>query len=52
MEELAGHYPGYGWEQNKGYGTPEHRTALLHLGVTLEHRRSFRPVFEALPVNV
>ncbi len=44
MEALARAYPGYGWERNRGYGTAEHRAALLALGVTPEHRRSFRPV--------
>jgi ribonuclease HII len=24
MAELAAEYPGYGWETNRGYGTPEH----------------------------
>lgn len=52
MEALDGQYPGYGWIQNKGYGTPEHRRALLDLGVSAEHRRSFRPVFETLPVSI
>jgi len=37
-------YPGYGWRQNKGYGTAEHREALGRLGVTPLHRRSFGPV--------
>lgn len=44
MSELAAHHPGYGWEHNMGYGTPEHRRALDRLGVTPEHRRSFEPV--------
>ncbi len=44
MEDLAERYPGYGWQRNKGYGTAEHRLALERLGVTAEHRRSFRPV--------
>lgn len=44
MNELAKTYPGYGWETNAGYGTPEHQAALLRLGVTPEHRRSFAPV--------
>ncbi|MFZ5791200.1 MAG: ribonuclease HII [Pseudomonadota bacterium] len=41
MAELDRRYPGYGWSHNAGYGTSEHRTALQHLGVTPEHRRSF-----------
>jgi len=44
MAELNQRYPGYGWSHNAGYATPEHRSALLHLGVTPEHRRSFSPV--------
>ncbi len=50
MAALAKAHPGYGWERNQGYGTAEHRAALAHLGVTPEHRRSFRPVREALNV--
>ncbi len=48
MAVLARAHPGYGWERNQGYGTAEHRAALARLGVTPEHRRSFRPVREAL----
>ena len=44
MRRLAQRYPGYGWERNVGYGTLEHRTALLRLGPTAHHRRSFAPV--------
>jgi len=48
MAGLARDYPGYGWERNAGYGTKEHRDAIRRLGVTPEHRRSFRPIQEAL----
>ena len=48
MRRLAETHPGYGWERNAGYGTAEHRAALIGLGVTPHHRRSFRPVREAL----
>jgi len=44
MAEWAGEYPGYGWETNRGYGTPEHYRALNALGLTPLHRRSFAPV--------
>ena len=44
MAEFAGDYPGYGWETNRGYGTPEHYRALNALGLTPLHRRSFAPV--------
>ncbi len=48
MARLARRYPGFGWERNAGYGTPEHRAALDRLGVTPHHRRSFAPVARVL----
>jgi ribonuclease HII len=44
MAEFARDFPGYGWQTNKGYGTPEHLRALAELGPTPLHRRSFAPV--------
>ncbi|WP_263359216.1 ribonuclease HII [Acidicapsa ligni] len=44
--ELDTQFPGYGLARNKGYGTPEHKAALLRLGITEMHRRSFAPVAE------
>jgi len=41
MSTLAVRYPGYGWETNMGYGTAEHRDALVRLGPTPHHRLSF-----------
>ena len=34
----------YGWEKNKGYGTPDHLAALRVHGPTPLHRKSFAPV--------
>ena len=48
MRELDRLHPGYHFEQNKGYGTHDHVTALFRLGPCPEHRRSFRPVQDAL----
>lgn len=48
MVELARAHPGYGFERHKGYGTRQHRDALARLGVTAQHRRSFKPVQFAL----
>ncbi len=48
MVDLAQQYPGYGWEANAGYPTRSHLTALLNLGVTPAHRRSFKPVHNIL----
>ena len=41
MHKLAARYPGYGWEHNAGYATPDHRAGMAVLGVTPHHRRSF-----------
>ncbi len=41
-------YPGYGLARHKGYPTPEHLQALMTLGLTPIHRRSFAPVANAL----
>lgn len=44
MLRLAQRHRGYGWEQNKGYGAPEHLAALDRLGPTPAHRLCFAPV--------
>jgi ribonuclease HII len=48
MVKLAKRYRRYGWEQNKGYGTPEHARAIKKHGVCTHHRRSFGPIELAL----
>src|SRR4249919_132268 len=47
MTRLGLHYPGYGFEHHKGYSVPEHFAALVRLGPTIHHRRSFAPVAAA-----
>lgn len=51
MDECAASYPVYRFEENKGYGTPEHLEALRVHGPCDLHRRSFRPVRELLFVQ-
>ena len=48
MMALSRQFPGYGWERNAGYPTADHKQALLDLGVTPHHRRSFKPVHNIL----
>ncbi|WP_289283215.1 MULTISPECIES: ribonuclease HII [unclassified Methylophaga] len=48
MIALEERYPGYGFAKHKGYPTKQHQQALLTLGVTDIHRRSFGPVHKAL----
>lgn len=52
MAELAKAHPGYGWEVNAGYPTAAHRAALLDLGVSPHHRRTFRPVHNILVSSI
>jgi ribonuclease HII len=44
MLKLSKLYPEYGFEHNKGYGTPQHIKALQMFGPTIIHRSSFRGV--------
>ena len=48
MVQYAEAHPGYGWEHNRGYPTPDHRRALRELGPTPLHRRSFGLVRQML----
>ena len=41
-------YPQYNFAQHKGYPTAAHLAALREHGVSVEHRKSFRPVRELL----
>jgi ribonuclease HII len=44
LDRLARRYPVYGFEQHKGYGTPEHWEALLRWGPCREHRLTYHGV--------
>ena len=44
MKEVAGKFPGYGFEKNVGYGTAMHLRAIQENGICQEHRRSFEPI--------
>jgi len=48
MTDLAAAFPGYAWEKNKGYGTAAHQAGIARMGLTPHHRRSFKPIREAL----
>jgi ribonuclease HII len=41
IRRLAERFPGYGLERHVGYGTVQHRQALITMGPTVLHRRSF-----------
>lgn len=42
MQQLAAEHPDYDWLSNKGYPTIKHRNAILQLGLTPHHRKTFR----------
>jgi ribonuclease HII len=48
VDELHCRHPQYGFDEHKGYATPEHLRALREHGACVAHRRSFAPVREAL----
>jgi ribonuclease HII len=50
MVKLSRRYRHYGWDSNKGYGTPEHAVAVKKHGVCTHHRKSFSPVERALRI--
>jgi ribonuclease HII len=44
MDDLHWQFPEYDWINNKAYGTPKHREAIIKHGVTDHHRKSFQLV--------
>ena len=50
MEELDAQYPQYGFAKHKGYPTKAHFEALAEHGAIPEHRKSFKPVKNALGI--
>ncbi|GAE24233.1 ribonuclease HII [Halalkalibacter wakoensis JCM 9140] len=48
MEEVDRQFPHYGFKSHVGYGTREHLGAISKLGITKEHRKSFKPIGELI----
>ncbi len=48
MLRLDEQFPQYAWHKNKGYGTVEHRKAIVQFGTTEHHRKSFSMGIEQL----
>lgn len=52
MTKIDREFPEYGFIRHQGYGTKEHREALLKYGPCRYHRRSFQPVSQlCLPLE-
>ncbi len=48
MNALHEEFPMYGWNQNKGYPTKQHRNAIEKYGVSHYHRMSYRLINDQL----
>lgn len=48
MFRLHEQFPQYAWHKNKGYGTVDHRKAIVQFGTTEHHRKSFSMGIEQL----
>jgi ribonuclease HII len=51
MSQLHETYPMYGWINNKGYPTKEHREAIVKYGASQHHRKSFRLTEDQLEID-
>jgi ribonuclease HII len=50
MLNLSKDYPHYNWQQNKGYPTKAHRKAVLEIGLSPFHRKTFNISDPQLPI--
>ena len=48
MIKLSKKFSNYAWEMNFGYGTKAHLVGLKKFGITMHHRKAFKPVHKML----
>ncbi len=48
MIKLSKKFSNYDWERNFGYGTKAHLEGLKKFGITVHHRKDFKPVYKIL----
>lgn len=51
MARLHEEFPYYGWHNNKGYGTAEHRKAIEQYGLCKHHRKSFNIIESQITIG-
>jgi ribonuclease HII len=51
MDALHEKFPHYHWIKNKGYGTKQHRAAIMEFGITDHHRKTFRLLPDQLEIK-
>ena len=44
-------FKGYFWDKNYGYGTKKHLIAIKKLGITIHHRKKFKPAHNMLSLK-
>ena len=52
ISALAKNNKGYCWDQNFGYGTKQHLTAIKKLGINKHHRKTFSPISRLKTHNI
>jgi len=48
MIQLGKKFPKYNWNKNFGYGTAEHLKRIKKYGITVHHRKKFKPIHNIL----
>ena len=51
MKRLASKWPYYGWEKNFGYGTKLHIQGISMQGISMYHRKTFKPIHNILSLK-
>jgi ribonuclease HII len=51
MVKMAKQFPDFHFEKHKGYGTLQHRQAIKKHGVSEIHRKSYKPIQQAMSLN-
>jgi len=52
MEHYDKIFPGYKFSKHKGYPTTEHIEAIKNLGITEIHRKSYKPIYDLIQLNL
>ena len=52
MMQLGKKFPKYKWNKNFGYGTAEHLNGIQKHGITIHHRKNFKPIHNILINNI
>ena len=44
MRRIDNKFPHFNWKTNAGYGTPEHIKQIKQRGISIHHRKTFKPI--------